>query len=54
MSVVFSDDSSRTNQLGAFTKYGLSVIPTGETQPFSVWVSNQLLSQHTTVTVTVR
>lgn len=52
-SVLFSDDSTQTNALGAFTKYGTTVIPTGETEAFSVWVSNQILSQYADATVTV-
>ena len=52
-SVIFSDDQSNTNQVGAFTKFGSTVIPTGETEAFNVWVSNQDLIQPTDVTVSV-
>ena len=40
-----SDDPSNTNQIGAFTKFASTVVPTGETEAFNVWVSNQALSQ---------
>ena len=40
-----SDDASNTNQVGAFTKFANTVIPTGESAAFNVWVSNQALSQ---------
>ena len=43
--VVRSDDISQTNQLGGFTKFGSTVVPTGETLAFNVWVSNQNLTQ---------
>ena len=53
-SVLFSDDPSRTNQMGAFTKWsGGTLVPTGETAAFNVWVSNQALTQSATVTMTV-
>ena len=39
------DDVSNTNQIGAFTKFGVTVIPMDEILPFNVWVSNQALSQ---------
>ena len=54
VSVLFSDDDSDTNQLGAFTKYNSTVIPTSETAPFNVWVSNQLLTQAVAATMSVR
>ena len=43
-SAVRSDDSTASNLLAGFTKYVNTVIPTGETEPFSVWVTNQALS----------
>ena len=43
-SAVRSDDSTMSNLLAGFTKYGDTVIPAGETEPFDVWVSNQALS----------
>ena len=52
-SVLYSDDQSMTNQIGAFTKFAGSVIPTGETEAFSVWVSNQALNQSADVILTV-
>ena len=52
-SVLFSDDASNTNQVGAFTKYASTVIPTGETEAFNVWVSNQNLSNAADVIITV-
>ena len=42
-SVLFSDDNSNTNQIGAFAKFSGTVTPTGETLPFNVWVSNQAI-----------
>ena len=53
-SVVFSDDPSRDNAAGAFTKHGATLIPPGETEAFNVWVSNQALTQAVDVTITVR
>ena len=53
-SVTFSDDQSNTNQIGAYTKFGSTVTPTGESAPYSVWVSDEILTQPTDVTVTVR
>ena len=52
-SVVFSDDQSQTNQIGAFTKHANTVVPTGETEVFSVWVSNQMLTQPAEAQATV-
>ena len=52
-SVTFSDDASNTNQVGAFTEFASTVVPTGETLAFTVWVSNQFLTQAVNVTVTV-
>ena len=43
--IVRSDDISQTNQLGAFTKFASTVVPTGESAAFNVWVSNQALDQ---------
>ena len=54
VSVLFSDDASRTNQIGAFVKQAATVIPQGETEQFNVWVSRQLLTQPDRATVTVR
>ena len=51
--VLFSGDSSHTNMVGGFTKYSTTVIPTGESDPYTVWVSNQSLTQVTDQTVTV-
>ena len=50
-SVSFSDDSTRTNQLGAFSKYGATVDIGGDA--YNVWVSNQVLTQGADVTLTV-
>lgn len=52
-SVLFSDDSSSTNQIGAFTKYGQTVIPFGQNEEFAVWVSNQKLSQPDDLVITI-
>ena len=54
--VVYSDDASQTNQIGAFTKFGSTVTPAGPpaaTGEFDVWVSNQALTQSANVTITV-
>ena len=51
-SILRSDDVSNINQLGGFTKYAGTVIPTGETEAFAVWVSNQSLDQTNNVTWT--
>ena len=53
-SVLFSDDASNTNQVGAFTKFGSTLIPPGQTEAFNVWYSNQNLTQPDDVTITVR
>ena len=50
--VLFSTDSTQTNQIGAFTKFGSTVIPTGETLPFEVWVTNQAVSNPAGVAIT--
>ena len=50
--IVRSDDISQTNQLGAFTEFASTVVPTGESEAFSVWVSNQALTQAAAVTWT--
>ena len=42
-SVLFSDDASRTNQMGAFTLFGSMVDIGGDA--YNVWVSNQALTQ---------
>ena len=52
-SVVFSDDQSQTNQIGAFSKHTNTVVPPGESEEFSVWVSNQLLTQPAEAQATV-
>ena len=51
-SVVFSDDPSKTNQVGAFTMQVATVDFNGAT--WNAWVSNQLLTQTERVTVRVR
>ena len=50
--IVRSDDVSQTNQFGGFTKFSSTVVPTGESDAFNVWVSNQALSQSAAVTWT--
>ena len=50
-SVLYSDDQSQTNQIGAFAKYAQTVDVGGDT--YSVWVSNQALTQAADVTITV-
>ena len=49
--VLYSDDSSQTNQVGVFTKYAQSVSISGS--QWAAWVSNQLLTQDFAVTLTV-
>lgn len=53
VSVVFSDDASQTNQIGAFTKHSGTVTISGQTGDFAVWVSNQELTQPAQATATV-
>ena len=52
-SVKRSDDVSQQNQVGGFTKFGSTVIPTSETEAHNVWVSNQSLTQAANVVWTV-
>ena len=52
-SILFSDDSSQTNQVGIVTKWGSAIVPTGETDAYNVWVSNQALTQADDLTITV-
>ena len=52
-SVLYSDDSSSTNQIGVFTKYGQTVIPFGQVEDFTVWVSNQKLIQPDDLVITI-
>ena len=51
--VFYSDDPSMDNAIGAFTKYADTVIPTGETEEFNVWVSNQALTNTADVTLMI-
>lgn len=51
-SVIFSDDDSHTNQVGAFTKYGSTV--TRSSMAFAAWVSNQVLTHPNAIQMTVR
>ena len=51
-SVLFSDDSSQTNQIGVFTKQTATVSIGGD--DYNVWVSDEDVSQPTDVTITVR
>ena len=50
-SVLYGDDASNTNQIGAFAKYGSTVGIGGDA--YNVWVSNQALTQGADVTLTV-
>ena len=53
-SVRFSGDGAHLNQFGAFSKYTVgTVMPTGEVQPFNVWVTNQNVTLDDDATVTV-
>ena len=52
-SVVYSDDPSMDNAIGAFTKWGATLTPPGETVAYSVWITNQALSNAADVTLTV-
>lgn len=52
-SVLYSDDPTMVNTLGAFTKYSATVMPPSESGDFSVWVTNQALLQTADVIVTV-
>ena len=51
--VTLSSDAGRTNQLGGFTKFATPVRPDSETEDFSVWVSNQALTNTKSLVITV-
>ena len=51
--VTFSDDAAGLNQIGAFTKYGSTLMPQSEPAAFDVWVSNQALAQASELVITV-
>ena len=52
-SVLYSDDPTMTNAIGAFTKSANTIVPPDETEQFSVWVSNQALTNSADVEITV-
>ena len=52
-SVLYSDDPTQTNEIGAFTKSTGTIVPPGETLAFNVWVSNQALTQSADVIISV-
>ena len=54
VSVVYSDDPTGLNQISGFMKYGSTVIPTGASAAYSVWVSEHALTQPATASITVR
>ena len=54
VSVTFSTDVSRLNQLGAFSKYAGVISPPGKTADYSVWVTNREVLNALGVTITVR
>ena len=54
VSVVYSDDPTSLNQISGFMKYGSTVIPTGASAAYSVWVSEHALTQPATASITVR
>ena len=51
--IAYSTDPT-ANVLNDFTKYGSPVIPTGETRPHKVWVSNAATAGVAAVTITAR
>ena len=51
--VINSRDSSAANQIGAFTKFGSTIMPPNVTEAFSVWVSNQAVTNVFGRTLTV-
>ena len=53
-SVVFYDDSTQDNAIGAFSKFAGQLIPQGETENFNIWISNQLLTHPQHVIMKVR
>ena len=54
VSVVYSDDPTGLNQISGFMKYANTVIPTGASAAYSVWVSEHALTQPATASITVR
>ena len=52
-SVLYSDDPTMANAIGAYIKFGNTLVPPGETEPFTVWITEQALLQAADVTVTV-
>ncbi len=51
--VVYSDDPTQDNEIGAYTKIANTLVPSPETQPFAVWITHQALSNSADVTITV-
>ena len=52
-SVLYSDDPTMANAIGAYIKFGNTLVPPGETEPFTVWITEQALLQAADVTITV-
>ena len=52
-SVLYSDDPTMDNAIGAYIKFGNTLVPPGETEPFTVWITEQALLQAADVTITV-
>ena len=53
-SIVYSDDSSQANVLEDFTEFATTVVPTGETEAFTVWVSDLALNNGAGTIIKVR
>ena len=52
-SAIYSSDPTSQNQFFGFVKYANTVIPTGESEPFTVWVSFYALTHLVTENLTV-
>ena len=52
-SAIYSSDPTNQNQFFGFVKYANTVIPTGESEPFTVWVSFYALTHLVTENLTV-
>ena len=53
VSVTYSNDPTMLNSVGGFTKQAGTIMPPGETEEFSVWISNHALTNAADVEITV-
>ena len=54
ISMISFSDNIESNAFGAFSKFSTTVVPDGEVDDFTVWVSNQALSNQLNVTISSR